>query len=49
MFTLRARTLVSEALEGGIVLERREHEFYEVSFRPVSDEDARALRTVFEG
>lgn len=49
MFTLRARLLVSEAVEGGVVLDRREHEFYEVSFRPVSDEDARALRSAFEG
>lgn len=48
-FRLRARTLVSEALEGGVVLDRREHDYGEVSFRPVSDEGARALIAAFEG
>lgn len=48
-FRLRARTLVSEALEDGVVLDRHEHEYGEVSFRPVSDEGARALIAAFEG
>lgn len=49
MFTLRARLLVSEAIEGGVVLDRREHEFYEVSFRPIGEEDVRALCSALGG
>lgn len=47
-FRLRARVLASEAVEGGVVLERREHECGEVSFRPISAEGAAALRSAFE-
>lgn len=48
-FRLRARVLVSEAVDGGEVLDRREHECGEVSFRPVSAEGVEALRAAFEG
>lgn len=46
-FRLRARRLVSEAVEDGAVLDRREHEFGEVSFRPVSREEAARLSALF--
>ena len=46
-FRLRARRLVSEAVEGGAVLDRREHEFGEVGFRPVSREEAARLSALF--
>lgn len=46
-FRLRARTLTSEAVEGGAVLDRRAHEFGEVSFHPVSGEDAARLAALF--
>ncbi|WP_455136783.1 hypothetical protein [Thermophilibacter sp.] len=46
-FRLRARRLVSEAVEDGAVLDRREHEFGEVSFRPVSREEAVRLSALF--
>lgn len=48
-FHLRARLLVSEAVDGGVVLDRREREFGEVTFRPVGAESTAALRSVFEG
>lgn len=46
-FRLRARTLTSEAVEGDRVLDRREHEFGEVSLCPVSGEEAAKLAALF--